>query len=91
MDKTLELEKRIKTLEDFIKSLQNASFIPLPVDQAFRKRFIDGITQLTTSSHASENQAVNEAGAGTYNVAKPADGFFDVTVNGAVKAIPYYD
>ena len=54
MDKTAQLELRIKKLEDFILNLQASSKIPLAVHQAFTERFFGG----------SDIAAVSEGGTG---------------------------
>lgn len=88
-----QLQSQIDSLQQELNKLRNTTTIPYEVEQAFRFRLgIDNFTQLDASSKttASETQAVNEAGASSYNVAKPMDGFKQVTIGGSTLYIPYY-
>lgn len=87
----LELALRLgEEAAAFIKSLQSSTTMPLPVAEAIKARL--GTTIDTNAkTAASETQSVNEAGAASYSVAKPPDGFVTVYVNGQPKNIPYYD
>lgn len=89
-----QLIKKIQELEEKVKALENSTTIPYPVEQAFRTRFqLADLTPLTSSSKAAstETQAVSEAGAGSYSVAKPMDGFKELVVDGTTFYIPYYE
>lgn len=73
--------------EEIINILGSSSRIPLPIDQAFRSRFIQTSTTsiaVSGKSGSSENQGVNEGGAATYSVLGPPDNFLAVTVGGVV-------
>ena len=87
------LELRIQELENKVRLLEASSTIPLPVDRAFRDRFkIDDFTTLaaTTKTVGSETQAVNEAGAASYDVPKIMDGLVETTLGGVTIYLPYY-
>ena len=88
-----ELKNRIQILEEEIKMLKASTTIPYEVDTAFRERFkIGDLAKLSASTKtvASETQAVNEAGAASYNVPKINDGFVETTVGGTIIYLPYY-
>lgn len=89
-----QLKNRVSELESVIKSFMNYSTIPHEFDQAFRERFelrkLETLTKTSTKSATSENQAVNEGGAGIYSVLKAPDGFDERNDGGTVKYYPYY-
>lgn len=86
-----ELEKKILALENWKKSLENSQSIPLNVNQAFARRLTGNLGLSSSSkSNSSENQAVNEGGAATYNVLKSPDGFLQITIDGTTYYIPYF-
>lgn len=88
-----QLTRRIEALENENRLLKSSNTIPLEIDQAFRDRFLSGVTQAIVAdskSASSENQAVNEGGVATYNVLKPPDGFVSTVLNGATIYIPYF-
>lgn len=88
-----ELQNQINELKQEIANLKSSTTIPYDVEQSFRTRLrIDNYAELATSlkSATSENQAVNEAGAATYSVLKPPDGFRQFVSGGTVLYIPYY-
>lgn len=89
---TTQLEKRIAELEAFMNALKSSNSIPIEVDGAFRRRFLNVDDILVSSKSASsENQAVDESGTSSFNVLKPPDGFLQKTINGSVRYIPYYN
>jgi len=59
-----ELQKQVKVLTDFMRSLENPAQIAPNVQRALSAT----ITKTSNKSATSENQAVNEAGAATYSV-----------------------
>lgn len=88
-----DLQRQINELKAEIEMLKADTTIPFNVEQAFRSRLrIQDLAELASSSKtaASETQAVNEAGVGSYNVAKPPDGFREYVVGGTTLYIPYY-
>lgn len=88
-----QLQAQIDLLQQELNKLRNSTTIPFEVEQAFRfKLGISELTSLNASSKtaASETQSVNEAGVGSYSVAKPMDGFKQVTIGGSTLYIPYY-
>lgn len=87
-----ELRQQLKELQDWKASLERSSTIPLNIDQSFRGRFIKSLSNLAKSSKSStsENQAVNEAGSATYSVLGDPDGFLEITIDGVLYYIPYF-
>ena len=86
-----ELQKQIDELKSRLDLLNSSYSIPLDVDNAFRDRLQAVAGQPSSKLTSTETQAVNEAGAGAYNVAKPMDGFVKLIVDGIARNIPYYD
>lgn len=85
-----ELKNSIVELQTFNEQLKRANSIPLSIEQSFRARFISNILTLSTKSVATESQTVSEAGASSYSVAKPMDGFKIYNDAGTPIYIPYY-
>lgn len=88
-----QLHKEIASLRRQLSALYAAATLPFPVESAFRTRLnLNRFAVLTDSSKSasSENQAVDEAGAGSYSVLKPPDGFEERTVNGQTRYYPYW-
>lgn len=86
-----QLQERIDKLEKQLKLFESSTTIPLLVDTAFRTRLsTSNPLQTSAKSASSENQAVNEAGAGTYNVIAPPDGFLKSVIAGTTYYLPYY-
>ena len=88
-----DLKKRIEALEAWKAQLENATDIPLEIDQSFRARFSDissNNISIGGKSASSENIGVNEAGASTYSVLAPPDNFAQITINGTTYYIPVF-
>lgn len=85
-----ELKNSIVELQTFNEQLKMPNSIPLSIEQSFRARFISNILTLSTKAVATESQTVSEAGASSYSVAKPMDGFKIYNDNGTPIYIPYY-
>jgi len=88
-----EQQVRQMVRDEIIKILGNSSTIPFEVDGAIRDRFgFADLTPLESSAKAasSENQAVDEAGAASYNVLKTPDGFRQVTTGGTTLYFAYW-
>lgn len=87
---TQQLENRIAELERIVKALGNSTTIPKDIGDAFTVRLkpVSGDSNATNPSTVT--QAVNEAGAATYNVATVPTGFITIVVNGNSRAVPYY-
>lgn len=86
-------EQRIIDLENKVKALEAASTIPYNVEQALRQRLgMGSITVLTVSGKStnSEDQTVDEGGAGNYSVLSDPAGWLQVTIASTVYYIPYY-
>lgn len=85
-------EERIEfnEMKAFIESLKDSSSIPFEVDRAFRRRLSSDDIAISTKDVNSEDKAVNEGGAGTYNVLKEPDGFLQKRIGSAMYYIPYY-
>ncbi len=78
-----ELQEQVKKLTDFMLSLENAAQIAPNVQRALSAT----ITKTSNKAASSENQAVSEAGAGSYSVLKPPDRFVRLGDN----YLPAYD
>lgn len=85
-----ELKTSINQLKVFNEMLKKSNTIPLSIEQSFRARFVSNILTTSTKTTASESQTVSEAGASTYSVAKPMDGFKIYNDAGTPIYIPYY-
>lgn len=93
MDEITALRQRIEELETVVNKLRADATIPYEIGEAFNSRLrIDDLAKLASSAKVatSEDQAVNEAGAGTYNVLKSPDGFREYTVGSQTFYFPYY-
>jgi hypothetical protein len=90
------LQNQIDDLQRQLDALKGAGTIPYDFEQALRTRFrldrVDTLASIENSSKlaSSENQQVNEAGSGLYNVLKSPDAFLQVEVAGAIKYIPIF-
>lgn len=84
--------QKFNEMYQWFKDMQSSYTIPLTTDQAIRTRFFGAALDLTTStkSATSENQSVNEAGAGSYSVLGIPDGYDERNDNGTVKYYPYF-
>ena len=81
------LTEQLKAVETTLRSLQNPSEIdPLMVD-AITTVVTDAFAPISSKLADSEDQAVNEAGASTYNVLGDPIGFLDIND----KHVPYYN
>ena len=86
---TIEVEK----LKAEVNALKSFASIPFDTDKAFRERLgINSLSKLlvSTKGATTENQAVSEAGAGSYSVLKPPDLFLQVIVSGTTYYVPVY-
>jgi len=88
-----EMEKEIIELKRQMKLLKSTSTIPFEIEKAFEDRldirkFIKPLISAKLAN--SENQAVDEAGAGTYNVLGNPTGFVVMTLSGTDTYIPYF-
>lgn len=86
------LQDQITALQEQFNSLNNNATIPFDIGEAIKTRVLleAGIPQTSSKGATSENQAVNEGGAGTYSVLKAPDGFVQVTLGGTLYYLPYY-
>ena len=78
-----EMQREINFLKDMFKQFETAS----QLDPLFVRAISQSITSSTSKSASSENQSVNEAGAGVYSVLKPPDRFIKIGDSN----IPAYD
>lgn len=87
-----ELEQRIEVLERELNNLRSFTTIPFDIGVAIKARVLSdaGVAQLSNKGATTEDQAVNEAGASTYNVLKSPDGFLKAQLAGVVYYIPVY-
>ena len=93
MDELDQLKLEVAILKKRLDDLSAFATIPYDVEKAFRDRLrIIEFARLSasTKSASSENQAVNEAGAASYSVLKPPDGFREFVVSGNTLYIPFY-
>lgn len=84
------LQKQVNDLRKELNLLKGANTIPLDVQRAFEKRI--GGMRLENSTHTGETKTVDEAGATTYTVMSPANGFLKVIhpTTGNYVEIPYF-
>lgn len=87
-----ELQRQINELKARLDKLNASTTMPYDVAVAIKARFEQDFPQGDSSSKtaASETQAVDEGGISSYNVARPMDGFIELTFNGVTYNIPYY-
>lgn len=83
------LQQQIDDLKAVVDSLKSSTTISKEMDAALRKRLgaSSGGSEVTV---ASKTQAVNEAGAGAYNVAKPMTAIVKVTIAGKIYNLADY-
>lgn len=89
-EEIIKLQKEIEELKSWKKSLENASSIPLAIDQSFRKRFSVSTPIVSSKGATTENQAVDEGGSATFSVLKAPDGFLQMTIGTTVYYIPIF-
>ena len=88
-----QLQQQLNDLKEEMDTLKKSTTITRDVEQAFYDRFkmsTFATLSLSSKSASSENQVVNEAGAATYSVLKPPDGFEKRIVNGIAHYYPFY-
>ena len=99
MNEELEQVKReLAELKEQFKLLSNNTTIPLEVGEAFKTRILSdaGVVALSNKSLTSENTTVVDSvnfGASsvtTVSALGAPNGFFEVTINGIVRYIPFY-
>lgn len=76
-----EMKRELKELKDFKSSMEQYSKVPYRVQEALARRFKLSTFPSVVSSvktASSEDQAVNEAGSGTYNVLASPDGWLEL-------------
>lgn len=88
-------KKQLQEAYDFVQNMKRFDRIPLEVKQSLtRKLELTNVPRVQSSSVsvASFTQAVNEAGASSYNVAKVMTGFKSfVDANGNIYTIATYN
>lgn len=89
-----QLKRDVAELKRLLKLLAAGATIPHSTEQALRRRLeLSKFARVgsTSKTAASETQAVNEAGAGSYNVSKAMDGFFTIELgDGTAVNVPYF-
>jgi hypothetical protein len=85
-----ELLQRIEALERTIDAMRAGATIPFDIGEAFKDRLGSSITA-GAASGTTYLRAVDEGGAGVYNVAKAMDGSIPFTLNGSIYNIPFYN
>ncbi len=92
---TPEQERKLNEVYDFVKAMRAFNTIPLEVQMALsRKLKLGAIPRIETSAVnvSTFTQAVNEGGAGTYNVAKIMTDFISlVDGQGNIHTVATYD
>lgn len=83
------LQEQINKIQDTLDSLKDNARMPKEFGDAMKAR-LDIIPSDSTTTAASQTQAVSESGSGSYSVAKPMTGFFRLTIKGRIYNIPYY-
>jgi hypothetical protein len=95
-EKIIQLENELAQLKQEFNNLKNSSTIPIEIDQAFRERFDELKLQITNFSGSVpkastyRDQAVNEAGAASYNVLSSPSLFLVVNIKGTNYYIPAF-
>lgn len=87
---TPEQEKKFNEVYDFMMAMKNAATIPFDVRQALKAGVLSGEVSVSTKGADTEDQAVNEGGAATFDVLGDPDGFLEITLSGTVYYIPYF-
>lgn len=93
MNELEQLQNRIEELENWKLSMEKSFSIPLEIQQSFKKRFIDPISQpitLSTKSVDSEDITINEAGAATKVALDDPDAFLQLKVGTTTYYLPAY-
>lgn len=85
-----QLEQQIQQLQEVVELMRSSATYPYDMEQAIIDRVNPVAFTPSTKTAASETQAVDEGGSGTYNVAKPMDGFEQRVVDGVTRYFPYY-
>lgn len=91
MNEINNLINRITELERIVANRAQQQ-ISYPLDDISKQILNEKLASVVASSKSptSENQAVDEAGAASYNVLKAPDAFVQVTVNGTLYYIPVF-
>lgn len=89
---TPEELKRLEAVERQLLALNNNATIPFDMGEAMKARVLSdvGVALTSTKVATTEDQAVNESGASSYNVLKSPDGFLQITLLGNIYYIPYF-
>jgi hypothetical protein len=85
-ERITELENKVQELSTLIANLQQPNSIT-PEFQNVLDRY--GLSS-DAKAASSENQAVDEGGAATYNVLMPPNGFDKATIGGTVHYYAYW-
>lgn len=87
-----ELQAQINELKNEIQLMKAGGTLQYEIGVAVKERLSDDFPTVGSSSTAvaTYTQAVNEAGASSYNVAKVPLGFFSITVKGTTYNVAYY-
>lgn len=80
-----DLKKRLEKIEQYTTSLGGSLEFRNLV-----KEYAKTSLSVSTKGADEEDQAVNEAGSGTYNVLKEPVGFLEVEIDGTTYNLPYY-
>lgn len=82
------MKEQIKKFESFMMMLRNDAQYDADLARALSRVVGTGVLTASGASPSDYDQAVNEAGASSYNVASVPDGFKLTSDN---KLIPYYN
>ncbi len=86
--------QKLNEVYQFMQAMKARSSIPLEVDRALRDRLnLSSVptAALSAKSATSEDQAVDEGGAGTYAVMGDPIGFLDITIGATTYYVPYFN
>jgi len=86
---TPEQLQQINELMEFKRNMEDFRLLPSSVERAIKGRV--SVVTSSTKGATSEDQAVSEAGSGSYNVLKSPDGFVQVVIGNATVYIPKYN
>lgn len=87
---TPEQEQKLNEVYEVIQQLRSASALPFDIREALSDALVGSSLSTSSKVSTSENQAVDEAGSGTYSVLKPPDGFLQISIDGTTYYLPMY-
>lgn len=84
-------EQKLNEVYEFMQKLKANATIPKDVGAAFQARLGSGVLTVSSKGADTEDQAVAESGMDSYDVLGDPDGFLQITIDGAVYYLPYFN